>query len=408
MSLIRNRTDVTEWLIHFVRDRDLQSEWPEGIEQSGFATPRLEHDANSYAVLMAIVEAGALLPGFSFRNRRTTIYGGKPVVCFTEAPIYDFVRYVNDRRRHTRCSQYGVCLLKAEVFAAGGRPAIYGLSGSAPKLIQDSETARVIDPAVLPAGEQFRYVPYDPTRSDPPLDWTHEREWRWAAADTEYHRILYPGMDDTETYPALPLFKSAERGGFFSRIGFLVPTRAEARDLAKLILACADAHGNDIGEEFSAALLRNAFVVPVEEVRPSGTRRIEDLSRVMKIRATRAKASAAKVAEVRRHVLEAARIGTEAARIYVAESTNKTPDGFIRDVSGGAWVTTLDSTSEVTAALLQAGLAKSMVGGEYYRVKVEFVTSDQALSVDVVAAQAAATYLEAQLGQAFDIRSWLD
>jgi hypothetical protein len=100
------RFDHTNWLIHFVRDRIPEQELigQDEDEMMFFAggelsNRELEADAAAFSVLQTILRLGGLLPGYSFREGRTTIYGGKPAVCATEMPIYSFSRYVRERNQ---------------------------------------------------------------------------------------------------------------------------------------------------------------------------------------------------------------------------------------------------------------------------------------------------------------------
>jgi hypothetical protein len=400
-AFIRNRTDVSDWLIHFVRDRDPS----EDAETAGPAAA-LEPDASALTVLRAIIDCGGILPGLSMRGGRTTIYGGRPAVCLTEAPLYNFVKYISERNRANRCSHYGVCLPKADVFAAGGRPVIYGLAaGDAPPLVEDKPLCRIIDPAVLPLREQFRYVAYDPNRAKP-LDFSHEREWRWVAQDPERDSVWLDGPDGIGPQPALPLFAAREAGGYFSRVGFLVKTANEARELADLLLGYADAGGNNLDTPFSAGLLRGAFVVALEEAERRGVQRIEDLSHDLRIQASRPAVSTSLRQKVRLAV-EAAREASRAAgEAFLAANTSS--DGHIRDVSGGAWVITYEAATDITSALIDEGLARPMAGQYYIVDAVALGAADQALSLHEAYAQAAVDVLQTQLNQQFYVRSWWD
>ncbi len=72
------RHDHTDWLIHFVRDRvpdqDFIGDEDEylGLGPGG----ELESDADAFSVLRTIVRLGGIIPGYSIRNGRTTLYGG--------------------------------------------------------------------------------------------------------------------------------------------------------------------------------------------------------------------------------------------------------------------------------------------------------------------------------------------
>ncbi|GAB4207025.1 MAG: hypothetical protein OHK0022_34770 [Roseiflexaceae bacterium] len=81
--LLESRLDTTEWLIHFTRNQG---------------------KIRARDILLNIIKEGALRPGQSIRKtrstqeERSTIYGGEPVVCFTEQPLIYFIEYVKARR----------------------------------------------------------------------------------------------------------------------------------------------------------------------------------------------------------------------------------------------------------------------------------------------------------------------
>lgn len=408
MSFINRRTDVSAWLIHFVRERVPETDFhfvTEDDDDSVYGG--LEPDARAESVLKNIITIGGLLPGYSFREIRsragttvkTTIYGGVPAVCFTEAPLQDFAQYVADRGTEKRCAPLGVCLLKREVFAAGGRPVIYGLAGDvAPRLIEDESHRRIIDPDQLPLPEQFRYVAYDPNR-ERPLDWTHEREWRWVPTDEEHHTVWMLGPEGIGPYPALPLFLGKRNGGFFSRVGLIAKTRGAADELAASLLRYLDAGGNDYDTTYDATVLANTFVVPLDEALASGAARVEDLQRQFRITATNTEPSAATIERVQVAVEKA-----RAASLAVSRSHNAS-----RDVAGGATVVTDEATSDVVRALLALGVA-TPVGGMYYSLNVvqHGGPVPQELNYHEAVAIAACQSLRDDLGDIFFVRTYWD
>jgi hypothetical protein len=414
MTFIDKRSDVSEWLIHFVRDRDPDTDFPcedeEDLEDNYASRSELAVDALAAAVLRHILRAGGLRPGYSFRASgrgidptvRTTIYGGKPVVCFTEAPLQGFGQYVADRAKSTRCAPYGICLLKREVFAVGGRPVIYGLAGNGwPHVVQKSIRERIIDLDVLPLAEQFRYVAYDPNRDGP--DWTHEREWRWTPTDPDLHRFWGEGPCGQDYYPGLPLFTGRECGGFFSQVGFITRTREEAADLAAELLRYRDAGINDDSAPYSKEVLARSFVVPLDDALASGESRIEDLASAHRLVATREEPTPALLERVRAAVAKAREASTAAGTDFWAKSP-RMKDGYV----GSADVVTTDSTSAVTAALLACSLAEPR-HGEYYVVDaLGEHHREQALCYNEAVAQAACDCLAAELGDIFFVRSRLD
>lgn len=152
------RHDHTEWLVHFVRDRNPDQDFPGDDEEEfgRFCGGELESDASAFEVLKTIIRLGGLIPGYSFRSGRTTIYGGAPAVCATEMPLYSFACYAREKSNTSKVSAYGIAFLKAEFFSAGGRPAIYGLSVQNPAYIQNTPTSRIFANETMPLAEQYR------------------------------------------------------------------------------------------------------------------------------------------------------------------------------------------------------------------------------------------------------------
>lgn len=157
---------MTEWLIHFTKKNETK---------------------NALDVLVEILSDGLLKPAWAFRKTvgsgkvNRTIFGPKPAVCFSEQPVGLLLDYVNNR---PGAEPYGVFVHKYDAFAEGALPAIYGLSHFSELQFGDSgyvPDQRTINPILLPVKEQFRYVGFSFNRGgQAPMDWTHEREWRWA------------------------------------------------------------------------------------------------------------------------------------------------------------------------------------------------------------------------------------
>lgn len=176
-TILAGRRDMTEWLIHFTKRRGMQS---------------------ARHILKTILIEGVLRPGFAPRGSpgRATIYGLLPAVCMTEQPIGAFLEYLDARGNELMSiSGYGLLLHKQDIYVAGGLPVIYGLPSTqelakgVPGYKRDRRILRETD---LPLNQQYRYVAFSPTRT-PPLDWTHEREWRWSPQDFpgKEHGLLY-------------------------------------------------------------------------------------------------------------------------------------------------------------------------------------------------------------------------
>ena len=161
------REDMTDWVLHFTRD---------AVGQSAFC------------VLQSILVEGVLRSSFARRGTpaRSTIYGPNAAVCFTEQPLSAFLQYLRARNDPRWMARYGLIVDKRALFDHGGLPVIYG----AKFVTELDENPEGFDPPLrmlstdsLPLNEQFRYVAFNPSREFYPLDWSHEREWRWPATD---------------------------------------------------------------------------------------------------------------------------------------------------------------------------------------------------------------------------------
>ncbi|MGO9838626.1 MAG: hypothetical protein ACLP1X_30980 [Polyangiaceae bacterium] len=261
-----SRPDISDWVIHFVRDRDPE-DFPARTEaELDLKAGRMPVDANAFWVLKTIIEDGGLRPGFSLRNEKTTIYGGRPAVCFTEMPLYSLALYARERAT-TRCTPYGAAVTKLELYRAGGRQVIYGLSEEGPPSLQtDTQYGRLLVESALPRAEQYRYVAYNPDRDPWPLDWTHEREWRWAPRSSDQHTMWVEGASSVERVAALPLFRGKEHGGAFSRVALLVQAPTEAEDVANLLGICRDSGWNNMSEVYDPDVLASCLVIPMGRV----------------------------------------------------------------------------------------------------------------------------------------------
>lgn len=172
--ILRSRSDMTNWLIHFTREDS----------DAGIKARRR---------LLSILEQGLLRPGWSERNGRRTVYGQYPAVCFTEQPLSAFLAYLSARTSDSMISGYGVVVHKQDMYAEGGRPVFYDscneLQSNDPGFVAG---VRMVDG--LPPEKQYRYVAFNPNANT--LDWTHEREWRWAQG----HEPSNPEADEVGTF----------------------------------------------------------------------------------------------------------------------------------------------------------------------------------------------------------------
>lgn len=291
------RFDLTEWIIHFVHDRIPENDPkcfcvdPETGDSLGFADyfdskgePHsilncyadedfpIEEDAPAFVVLKKILHDGYLKSGWSFRKGNPTIYGPSSAVCFTEMPLYALITYAKDRGSYSSyVGQYGVAFKKNELYKAGARPVIYGLStkhietsendpyferGSALRLLSTTETD--IGPQ-----EQYRYVAMN-LSGKKRIDWSHEREWRWRLIDDQY------GV------PGLPFLLSDDYADFFSEIVIIVSNETEKNEILHRLKNMYDSEGTQTGFAYNTDLIKTIKVLSIEALSGLST----DLSKI--------------------------------------------------------------------------------------------------------------------------------
>jgi hypothetical protein len=144
------------WLIHCTRGR--QGAWP-GESESQFRdwlllTVPHPVDLSPLATLRRIVGQRHLIGG------GPTIRAGQPVICFSAAPLLDFVAQRTFRSHLGRwdAEPYGLAISRTAAKRLGARPVIY------------------VDPTTDPAiaeRSRWRLQPRGTT-----FDWSREREWR--------------------------------------------------------------------------------------------------------------------------------------------------------------------------------------------------------------------------------------
>jgi len=262
------RHDHTDWLTHFVRDRDAAQDFPGETEDeyNYYVGGELSPDASAFEVLKSIIRLGGITPGFSFRKGKTTIYGGKPALCATEMPLYSFASYVRSRGNTSKVSAYGISFLKSEFFKAGGRPAIYGISAQNISYQTNTNYSRILAESVLPTSEQYRYVTYNPV-PERWIDWSHEREWRWVVQDDDLDEIFCERDDGTyDQIGALPLFKGSLEGRSFSRCCIIVQTHEEAKEVQEILTGLYIAECNNYDTPFDKKFIKNSSIITLNEV----------------------------------------------------------------------------------------------------------------------------------------------
>ena len=235
------RFDLSNYLIHFFRDVDLESNaYIHFPEFAGFNNIYEDTKLSALFLLRCALRHSKLIASWSYRNNKRSVYGYNPAVCFTEMPLAAFVQTSFERlQRGENINQYALLLPKSNMFSLGARPVIYALTSNSISYVKTNNSEeRIIDPNQLPILEQYRYVTYNPS-SKYPIDWTHEREWRWACRNdlTEYNKELYEDgiLEDFSKLPSLDIKNSNITGA-----GVVVPKNKDVEKVLFDILTLID------------------------------------------------------------------------------------------------------------------------------------------------------------------------
>ncbi|OIN56232.1 hypothetical protein [Arsenicibacter rosenii] len=418
------RIDLSDWLIHFVHRKnpdnvpldytydeeyDLVEEedatFPDSFDSNGkeiYKTIQYEEDyfelspdEHAFTILKKILTNGYVKTGWSHRKStygqlKPTIYGPYSASCFTEMPLYGLIEYAKKRNSENNVQTYGVAFLKNEMFTYGARPVIYGLSNI------HSEANNSTDPYFdkglrclshscgLGLQEQYRYVATNLAQTNK-IDWTHEREWRWADTNNKY-----------ET-PGLPFYLK-DNATNFSRIIVFVSKDEEAEDLINFLKTLHHATCDPFGREYNLKAIENTFVLSLESINKLGLNtsniRIDDLP-FKSLPAIKQKIEvSAKILKFVKDVWEEACIKAfeESERIYKS--------GKYSGMSAFVNVSTYTSHSEITQALIDLGIAKGYAD-KYYLYGLRTIESMNSVEVEIAGAKVAAEYLTQKLNQNF-------
>ncbi len=324
----------------------------------------LAPDEDAFPVLMKILEDGHIRAGWSFRNGKPTIYGPRAACCFTEMPLYALVDYAK-RRSSDAVGTYAIGLLRSELFAAGGRPALYGLStphreqamASRGPAIMQRWPRKLHEDCGIPEHEQYRYVAMNLTGPHR-IDWGHEREWRWVDGA------------DTCSCPGLPVWLSEETQCFSEAI-LVVTSKREAERVLDKLKELFDAGEHDYGYSYDKSLLERTKVVSLEEISAISpdrllTVRLDDLPASTIQTFKRPEVDAAFVEHVKYVLKEAHNFSEAAVKRFISKSA-KDSRGLISDVCGFAHLMLASPQSSLATALIQLDEA-TVIGGVGYWV----------------------------------------
>lgn len=413
--MAETRNDLSDWVLHFVHDRNESNEpsddslpydaaigYPYHIDYATTARfdlsstsddeHHLDPDASAFSVLRKIISDGHIRATWAFRNNRPTIYGPRAAVCLTEMPLYALISYAR-RRKNTEVRTYAIGVPRRELFVAGGRPVIYGLSG---RHLEDEEV-RITDvwPRLLATScgiapeEQYRYVYMNMDDPNRRIDWSHEREWRWV------------DHQDSCSCPGLPIWLDHEPVSF-SRVCIVVETESEASSVLDLLQELHDAGTNNYDQPFDRTVVEKTEVVSLQRLRDDPEYKTVDRLRLEDVPSRhiaildRPSAADAYVERVR-EALEAAEAEADQAAAEFLKTAPMTEDGrFVRDVAGWAHLMVLDARSTFVAALAQLDRLQTIPGEGQFIAGIGGLgwRHEQALSVAEAAVEGGKRVLE--------------
>ncbi|MFC4231468.1 hypothetical protein ACFOW1_06185 [Parasediminibacterium paludis] len=414
------RHDLTDWIIHFVHRRNPENDplefsydfedfeyipHPDGFTYDGepfVLTNKYEEDdyglaPDDYAicVLQKILHDGYVRAGWSYRRGTPTIYGPKAAVCFTEMPLYGLIEYAKIRADENYTEQYGIAFLKDELFLAGARPVIYGLSGGHKEakesdLFYGKGLRTLASECGIGLREQFRYV-YTKLTSFKKIDWTHEREWRWA------------DLEQSFDFPGMPIFAKNDKITF-SKIIVIVKTTEEVERVIEQLKNLYHSKSTNHGREYNLKVIENTYVLSLDEVakitKDPNLVKLDDLplSSIPKIQ--KIKVTAETIEKIKIAIQQASEIFYNESEKFINEHGEKAPCGW-------SHVVTWESNTEITQALVDLGFANSYADGYYYINGLKSYPG-QSIDVDEAGAKAAAEFLTKELGQKFSYHSRFD
>ena len=409
-----SRHDITDWIIHFVHKRNSENdplefsrdweesmdyvEFPDNFKYNGepiyqtdiYAENEygLDSDADAMEVLKKILHDGIIKSGWSYRNGNPTIYGPKSAACFTEMPLYALLEYSKNRNNENYIEPYGIAFLKNELFEAGARPVIYGLSGVHKEAKHGDKhfgigLRTLSSDCGIGLNEMYRYV-YTNIRTQKRIDWTHEREWRWADLNEKFY------------FSGLPFFAENDELKF-SKIIVLVKTNDDVKEIIEHIQHLYHSKSTNYGREYNLVTIANTYILSIEELskfdKDIETIKLDDLPLTSIPKLSKIEVSPETIEKIK----NAIKIASEISYAECERKYNETGD-----VGGCGWayVVTYVTNSEITQALIDLEIASSY-GTGYYYISLEKSFPAQSLEIDEPGKIKAAEYLTKELGQYF-------
>ena len=297
----------------------------------------LDLNADALSVLLRIMDDGHVRAGWSMRKARPTIYGPRPACCFTEMPLFALLSYARSRADSLAVDCYGIGLLKRELFTAGGRPVIYGLSGQHHECGDERWPRRLHPSCGIAEHEQYRYVAMN-LDGEHPNDWSHEREWRWA------------DVQDKFDCPGLPIWL---QNAFisFSTVVVIVRTYQEAERVLDKLKLMRDAKTDQYCNPYAREAILSTRVLAVEDALAHDDKLKRQVMRIDDLPVHQLKAVVAPMPNQELLLRIAAAVGkAKAAANQAAREWRDSHDR--RDVFGFAYLMIGGPRTEVVEAML--------------------------------------------------------
>lgn len=419
----RNRLDLSEWMIHFVHQRtgsetlselatiaanegfEMDSRYHDYYDEDGNKKYildeyvdneyRIDNDASGFDVLKKILHDGFIHSGWSMRKGNPTVYGPVSAVCFTEMPLYALVEYAKARGQVSGyVGKYGIAFKRNELYAAGARPVIYGLTSDPVEVHHDKRgvyQGRMLSENQLPLDEQYRYVSTKLTANpaEKNIDWMMEREWRWPLP---YDKLGVPGI---------PFFLSKEYASFFSEIYIIVSTDEELNEITNYLRTLYDSKGTNTGIAYNILAIESAKVISLESISKldiANLVKLESLPFAQIHLPIKYNVSQEEAAKILACYDKACKLADDAIDQYL----NDNPD-FKEDYGYWGFVNvTVRGYSKCIEVLREKEKAKSYSDGKYYLGQM---SSCRSMNVGLleVGAWAAAHYLSDTLNEYFSV-----
>jgi hypothetical protein len=411
------RDDMTDWLIHFTKDINVNDQVDVYVEVFNEESNEIEYELDytnqflpgisnysAFDCIKKIINECGIRYGYSFRNGITTLYGGGPVICLTEMPLLSLIKYAKTRYKKA-VSTYGIAVLKKDAFRFGARPVISGLSkGIDFSFIENTETRRIIQPAILPLNEQYRLVPLNLNDRNP-IDWTHEREWRIKRKNDIKDVITVEYENQFAEIEVLNIF---DNDNSFEEIILILNTSEEANEIFDMVLTLKDSGENNLGVSFNPNSI-SILVLENLQKREKPIKRIEDINKEDFFKVELPNLLEEEKLKLQKVIETAKTLVTQKAEVDFRANTKLRVDSnedYV-DSAGNSSIKCNDPRNKYLRGLIELGIAFPF-GGGYIINAVGAHEFSQSITFNEFMAKRVCDYLNKELAEIFYTTSRLD